>query len=90
MKYEWDDTKAISNLEKHGVDFGVAVDFDWSFALEQQDSRKDYQEIRWIAYAPIHQRLYVMVYTPRGDSIRIISLRKANSREVQAYEAAFD
>lgn len=83
-------TKAAANLDKHGVDFAVAIDFDWTVALERPDERKDYSEPRWIAYAPIHNRLHAMVYTLRGDSIRIISLRKANSREVQGYEAAFD
>ena len=49
------------------------------------DDRKDYGERRQVAYGLIRDRLFVCVFTDRGETRRIISLRKANSREVEAY-----
>jgi uncharacterized DUF497 family protein len=51
-----------------------------------QDTRKDYGEERFIALGYIEKRLFSMVFTVRGDVLRIISLRKANNREVLDYE----
>lgn len=47
-----------------------------------------YQEVRYIATGYIGQRLHRVVYTARGESIRIISLRKANPREMRRYAEA--
>lgn len=85
MNYEWDPDKAEANRRKHGVDFMDAEAFAWDEALGWVDAREGYGETREIAVAPIHGRLHVMVFTLRGARIRIISLRKANSREVAAY-----
>ncbi|MEI6745948.1 MAG: BrnT family toxin [Methylococcaceae bacterium] len=89
MKYEWDDAKKLSNFEKHGVDFCDAVYFNWQHALIIEDARNDYAEDRFNAFAPINNRLYVMTYTLRDDVIRVISLRKANKREVNYYVSNF-
>lgn len=51
-----------------------------------EDTRFDYPERRFIAIASINHRLCVCVYTWRGHIRRIISLRKANSRELVAYD----
>ncbi|MGE0109729.1 MAG: BrnT family toxin [Bdellovibrionales bacterium] len=86
MIYEWDETKRVANSVKHGVDFTEAEKFDWSTALETQDTRFDYEEIRWVALGCIDNRLHVLIYTERANSIRLISLRRANKREVAYYE----
>jgi uncharacterized DUF497 family protein len=86
MNYEWDEGKRAANLAKHGIDFNDAADFDWSTAIETVDDRYDYGETRWVALGNLKQRLHVIIYTLRDDSIRIISLRKANPRERQYYE----
>jgi uncharacterized protein len=86
MKYEWDDDKQRINLIKHGIDFQVALEFEWDTALETVDDRRDYAESRWVALGLVKDRLYVLVYTIRVENIRVISLRKANKREVQFYE----
>ncbi len=86
MHYEWDDNKNIANIVKHGVDFSIAVDFDWSSAIEAIDNRYIYGEERWIALGFINNRLYVLVYVYRNYYIRLISLRKANKREIDYYE----
>ncbi|GAB6040886.1 BrnT family toxin [Endothiovibrio diazotrophicus] len=85
MEYEWDDAKAVANRDKHGVDFHEAEAFEWDAALIDPDTRRDYGEPRFTALGPIGNRLYVMVYTVRGETLRIISLRKANRREFNRY-----
>ncbi len=83
-KYEWDENKRCKNLEKHGVDFSAVYDFDWNTASSADDLRHD--EPRFVAFGYIGERLHVIVFTERGDSTRVISLRKANPREVEKYE----
>jgi len=86
MQYEWDQGKRIANTFKHGVDFTLAEAFDWTTAIETYDNRFDYDEERWVALGFIGACLYVLVYTYRFETIRIISLRKANKREQKTYE----
>ncbi|PIE39965.1 MAG: hypothetical protein CSA51_03265 [Gammaproteobacteria bacterium] len=85
MKIEYDPTKETKNLEKHKVSLTWASSLEWEELLAIQDCRADYGEVRMIGYAPISNRLYCVVYTDRGDVRRIISLRKANKREVLSY-----
>ena len=87
MEYEWDEAKRAANLRKHGVDFTLANRFEWERAAHQPDTRHDYGETRVLSIAPIEGRLHAMVWTPRGERIRVISLRKANRREVNRYES---
>lgn len=86
MKYEWNDSKCSANLLKHGVDFKAVSDFQWDTAIETEDTRGDHKERRWIALGMIKDRLHVLIYTLRFENIRVISLRKANDREIQYYE----
>ena len=50
------------------------------------DTRRNYGEERYQMVGMIGQRLFVLVYTPRHDALRIISARKASQREVKHYE----
>lgn len=84
--YEWDEAKRRQNLATHKVDFADAAAFEWVEAVVRSDTRQDYREPRFIAYGPIGDRLHCLVFTRRGDTIRIISLRRANRREVRRYE----
>ncbi len=86
MQYEWDVRKNMANKIKHGIEFSKADDFHWNSALETIDDRADYGEERRIALGLINDRVHVLIYTRRADNIRIISLRKANTRERQVYE----
>ena len=86
MRYEWDERKNASNLEKHGVAFEAILEAAWDRALIAQDTRMDYAEVPFQAYVPIRHRLYVVVYVHRKNVRRIISLRKANPRERNRYE----
>ena len=86
MKFVWDEAMAAANYAKHGVAFERVFDFDWELSLDTVDLRKDYGESRVIAVSTIEHRLHVLVYALRGDTVRVISLRKANGREVRNYE----
>lgn len=87
MKFEWDEDKSADCYEKRGFDFRYAarVFFDPG-RITRQDKRFDYGEERYILFGHIEERLYCVVYTMRSECIRIISARKANTREVRAYE----
>ena len=84
MRYEWDEEKRSSNLDKHGVDFEAMEEFDWEAADIEASPRGG--EMRYIATGPIGARLHVAVHTRRGERTRIISLRKADRQEVRNYE----
>jgi uncharacterized protein len=75
-------TSAISR--ERGISFALAVEFDWTAALVLRSDRAG--ETRYMAMGEIAGRLHVLVYTKRGQSLRIISLRRANKREVKRYE----
>lgn len=88
MMFEWDDTKAAVNLAKHGVKFDAVYAFDWHSAIERVDDRAEHLELRMVAIGFIGASLHVLIYTPRGDKVRVISLRRASAREMRAYENA--
>jgi uncharacterized DUF497 family protein len=88
MDITYDSTKNESNTEKHGVSLAAAADFEWNEALVWTDERKNYGEDRLCAIGYIGNRLFYVVYVDRGEARRIISLRKANSREVKRYAEA--
>lgn len=87
VRYEWDPEKARQNLEKHGVDFADAVAaLEDDLALTQRDPSFEAEE-RFITMGmDPFSRLLVVVYTWRGERIRIISAREATSRERRQYE----
>jgi uncharacterized DUF497 family protein len=83
--WDWDSEKRKSNTTKHGVEFSAVADFDWESALTASDDRRDYGESRFFSIGFIGERLHVLVWAERGERVRIISLRKANAREVKHY-----
>ena len=88
MDYEWDEAKRRANIAKHGIDFALVEGFDFETALVTVDDRFDYGERREIALGLIGSRVHVLVFHRRGTAaIRVISLRKANAREVKRYES---
>jgi uncharacterized protein len=82
--YEWDGAKAAKNLAKHGVSFDSVTKFEWDSAIEREDDREGGGELRTVALGYIGVRL-LLVYTWRDPRIRVISLRKAEKGEVNAY-----
>jgi uncharacterized DUF497 family protein len=89
MQIAFDPAKDASNLEKHGLSLALAAELDWEASLVWVDDRYDYGEVRMIALAPNTGILYVVAFVDRGETRRIISLRKANRREVKHYVQSF-
>jgi uncharacterized protein len=85
MQITFDPTKDEANLAKHGVPLSDATRIEWDTLIATPDDRKTYGEPRMIGFAYIDLRLMCVVYTDRDDERRLISLRKANSREVKRY-----
>lgn len=85
MEITFDAAKDVANRAKHGVSLALAAELEWGWLLVVPDVRRDYGEQRWIGFAPISERVYCVVFTDRGEERRIISLRKANGREVRRY-----
>lgn len=86
MAYQWDKDKAASNLDKHGIDFADAVSvFSDDLATTVNDER--FEEERFVTIGiDAFGRILVVVYTWRGDEIRLISARKATRSEINQYE----
>jgi uncharacterized DUF497 family protein len=85
MRYEHDPEKLATNVARHYLWFHQAEDFEWGTAVIEVDGRKPYSETRFRATGLIGTRLFVMIFTLRETAVRIISLRKANPREVKRY-----
>jgi uncharacterized DUF497 family protein len=85
MRYTYDPKKLAANVASHQVWFHEAEGFEWETASIEADTRKRYAETRFVAIGYIELRLYVLVYTLRETAVRIISLRKANTREMKRY-----
>lgn len=83
IKYEWDDAKNRINREKHGIDFESINLFHWNTATTTASDR--HGESRFTATGYIADSLHFVVYTIRGNTLRIISLRLASSRERAQY-----
>lgn len=87
MHISFDSAKSEKNLLARGISFELAAEFEWDSALIVEDLRKGYGERRFQALGLIGDRLHMMVFTPRAQKAHVISLRKANKREVKRYEA---
>ena len=91
MQTTFDPAKDKINQAKHGVSLATANLLDWPEAMIWMDDRRDYGEPRQVAMVPMDDRLYVVVFVDRPPAApterRIISLRKANKREVMEYAA---
>ena len=86
MSVSYDSNKNKRNIEHRGLSFDRVADLDWDNAWIYQDERNEYNEIRFIAYSMLEKRLHFVCFTETEDGIRVISFRKANSREVKRYE----
>ena len=87
-KFEWDQAKADTNAEKHGVGFDEAQTvFLDELAIVQPDPDHSVREERLLILGTSnHRRLLVVSFTERGHRIRIISARKATRTERKQYE----
>ena len=82
--YEWDDDKRRRNIETHRIGFRLGYGVNRAAATHRCGDRRC--EVRYSSYVPVDDRVYNVVWTPRDQSTRIISFRKANSRETARYD----
>ena len=88
MQFVFDLGKDATNLGKHGLSLAAAAELIWEAALVWIDNRADYGEVRVVALAPIGDILYFVAFVDRETKRKIISLRRANRREVNHYVKA--
>jgi uncharacterized protein len=88
VRFDFDPGKDAANLSKHGLSLAAAAELRWDAALVWIDDRADYGEVRMIALAPIGDILFFVAFVDREPARRIISLRRANRREISHYVKA--
>ena len=85
--FVWDDAKRKSNLEKHGLDFKDAhVVYDAPDKLTYDSNRLDERRLLDLAFAIVKGKLLALIYTERGNDVRVISFRAASREERERYE----
>lgn len=85
MKFEWDTAKSHTNRLKHGIDFETAKDI-WLDDDRIEINAPHPVENRSIVIGKLHKKLWTAVYTLRGETIRIISVRHSRQKEAELYE----
>ena len=81
VEISYDAAKNDWNIRTRGLSFERAADFDFESAGFWQDLRKPYPEARFVAIGYLDDRLHVLVFSETERGVRVISFRKANSRE---------
>lgn len=85
MRIEFDPEKRLKTLAERGLDFADAGKIFAGVTVTVRDERKEYGEERFVTVGGIDDDVVVLVWTQRGDARRIISMRKANEREISRY-----
>ncbi len=86
LEFEWDDNKSQQTFQDRGFDFGFATQvFSDPSGFTEPDQRLPCGEDRFRFYGEIQGKRFVVIYTERQGRFRIISARKANTREIQAH-----
>jgi uncharacterized protein len=88
VEITYDPAKNARNIAERGINFETTKDFEFETAIHVVDDRKDYGEQRWRSLGFLHDRLHALVFVETAKGIRVISFRKANSREVKLYAEA--
>jgi uncharacterized protein len=81
VEFEWDPTKSDATYQARGLDFAYASRLFTTGWIASEDMRADYGETRIKAIGQVGADILVVIYTRRGAAIRIISARRANSKE---------
>lgn len=90
MEIEFDPEKRDQTITMRGLYFARAVEVFAGRHFTAEDTREDYGELRYITVGKRDGRMVVLVWTPRGESRRIISMRKANERKPARYAYRLD
>ena len=86
MEFEFDEIKSKANLKKHGIDFIQAQQL-WGDPERLEIPAKTTDEPRVILIGRISDKTWSAIFTPRGQKVRIISVRRARKKEVELYES---
>jgi len=89
MRIEFDKTKRAETIRTRGLDMARAADVFAGATLTVEDDRQAYGEARFITIGFLDNAMVVLVWTPRDDVCRVISIRKANERERRLYGPRF-
>ncbi|MDM0077275.1 BrnT family toxin [Variovorax sp. J2P1-59] len=82
MLIQFDTAKRDKTLAERGLDFARCGEVFAGPVLTQQDDRAEYGEARFMSFGLLDGRHVVVVWTPRGEARRVISMRNANDREI--------
>ena len=85
VRITFDPAKSERNVRQRGLSFERAADFAFESAVFAADDRKEYNETRIVALGLLGDRVHVLCFTETVEGIRVISFRKANTREVNRY-----
>ncbi len=88
VEFEWDENKARTNVQKHGIAFEEAAEVFFDPFHQRGDASTDYEQREFIIGYSLAQRILLVVYVERGERTRIISARRATRRERKLYEEA--
>ena len=86
MEITFNAVKNEVNIRERNLSFEAVNEFGFHDADYFVDDRKEYGETRWIAIGYYRKRLHVLCYVETEKGIRVISFRKANSKEARKYE----
>jgi uncharacterized protein len=89
MKITFDPDKRARTQEERGLDFADAAEVFDGVTWERVDDRQDYGEARFITVGLLRGELVAVVWTPRDDARRVISMRMANERERTRFRERF-
>ena len=90
MEISYDSEKRDLTLARRGLDFADAAQVFAGTALTIEDDRRDYGEARYQTLGLLNGRLVMVVWTPRGETRHVFSMRKANEREKKRYDARLE
>ena len=88
MGVTFDLAKNVRNIAERGLSFELVVEIDWETAVAEEDARRDYGERRVRIFGLLGRRLHVAIITMRGETMHVISFRRANEREARRYGQA--
>jgi len=86
LEIDFDPAKNRKNIQERGLPFALVAEFDWTTALIAASDRRG--ESRFMAIGYIGSRLHALVFQANRAALRVISLRRANKKEVKRYEKA--
>ena len=86
MLIEFDQGKQVKTQQQRGLDFNDAAHIFSHVVAEKLDERFEYGEPRFITAGLLQGRLVIVVWTPRNNARRVISMRYANEREIKQFQ----